>query len=397
MSRTSSALIEQDNKRQGPRVSDPLGNRYRRRRSSNLALGKSVLRNETFRLGELFCGAGGLALGATSARVQTNQANYVISPVWANDFDKDACASYRQNICPSKPGHVICEDVHDLDLEKLTSIDALAFGFPCNDFSVVGERKGTNGNYGPLYSYGVRALRHFQPKWFLAENVGGLRHANEGKDLDTILSAMHRAGYNVYPHLYKFEDYGVPQARRRIIIVGLRKDLDLEFVVPAPVTSRPVTCRAALEIPAIPKNAANHELTVQSKTVVQRLRHIKPGENAFTANIPAKLRLNVAKTTISQIYKRLDPERPAYTITGSGGGGDARLPLERGSRPHQPRACPPPNLPGWVRVRRVKGKCAKTDRNGRATDRRPLHIRGRTQDLRRDRIRRRPDFVCSSA
>lgn len=274
-----------------------------------------------FRLGELFCGPGGLALGAASARASRNGIVHKLEPAWGNDFDKDACETYRSNLCPDHPNKVICKDVRELDFSKLQDIDALAFGFPCNDFSIVGEQKGIDGTFGPLYSYGIRALSHFRPKWFLAENVGGLRHANEGKALKTILNEMFSAGYDLFPHFYKFEQYGVPQARHRIIIIGIREDLNLQFGIPAPTTNVPVTCREALENPPIPKDAPNHELTAQNADVVERLKYIKPGQNAFTAEIPERLRLNVNKATISQIYKRLDPEKPAYTVTGSGGGG----------------------------------------------------------------------------
>ncbi len=83
----------------------------------------------------------------------------------------------------------------------------------------------------------------------------------------------------------------------------------------------PLTCRGAIENPPIPKDAPNNELTKQSQHVIERLRFIKPGENAFTAALPENLRLNVRGAKISQIYKRLDPDKPAYTVTGSGGGG----------------------------------------------------------------------------
>ena len=76
-----------------------------------------------------------------------------------------------------------------------------------------------------------------------------------------------------------------------------------------------------MEVPAISKFAANNELTKQSKQVVERLKYIKPGENAFTATLPPELQLHVKGAKISQIYKRLDPNKPAYTVTGSGGGG----------------------------------------------------------------------------
>ncbi len=274
-----------------------------------------------FRLGELFCGPGGIALGAVAAKVRANGKEYSIAPAWANDYDKDACETYRNNICPARPHKVVHKDVHKLDMEELPDIDALAFGFPCNDFSVIGEKKGTNGTYGPLYSYGIKAIKQFRPKWFFAENVSGLRHANEGKDLEMILKEMYEAGYDLYPNLYKFELYGVPQARHRIIIVGLEQELNLDFRIPAPTTSKPITCQWAIENLPIPTDAPNHEFTVQDPTVAARLRHIKPGQNAFTADIPPGLRLNIGKAKISQIYKRLDPGKPSYTITGSGGGG----------------------------------------------------------------------------
>ena len=218
---------------------------------------------------------------------------------------------------------MICGDVRKLDIEPLGDIDALAFGFPCNDFSVVGEQKGFNGTFGPLYSYGIKVLKRYKPFWFLAENVGGLKSANEGKAFEKIKEDMIEAGYRIYPNLYKFEQYGVPQARHRMIIVGIRADLPYEFKIPSPEPYRniDVTCKTALEVPKIPQNAMNNELTKQSQQVVERLKYIKPGQNAFTADIPEELQLKVKGAKISQIYKRLDPTKPAYTVTGSGGGG----------------------------------------------------------------------------
>ena len=274
-----------------------------------------------FRLGELFCGPGGIAFGATNAKIENE--NYRITHQWANDYDANTCDTYRKNICPSAPNTVYHEDVRKFDMSKLPPIDALAFGFPCNDYSVVGEQKGMDGVYGPLYSYGVKALKKFRPMWFLAENVGGLKNANDGKAFAKILAELRDAGYKITPHLYKFEEYGIPQARHRIIIVGIRNDLDVEFRIPAttPYKSMDNTCRTAIEKPAIPANAPNNELTKQSPIVVARLNYIKPGENAFTADLPVELQLNVKGAKISQIYKRLDPNKPAYTVTGSGGGG----------------------------------------------------------------------------
>lgn len=279
-----------------------------------------------FRLGELFCGPGGIALGAKWASEIMNPTEYKISHAWATDYDKDTCDTYRTNICPDSKKSVVHADIRKLNierLEKISDIDALAFGFPCNDFSIVGEQKGIDGVYGPLYQYGINVLEHFKPDWFLAENVGGLRNSNDGTAFQTILNKMYDAGYETVPHLYKFEQYGVPQARHRIIIVGIRKDLNVRFRVPSPAPFADLdnTCKTAIENPPISNDAANHELTNQSKAVVERLKHIKPGENAFTADLPEHLQLNVKGAKISQIYKRLDPAKPSYTVTGSGGGG----------------------------------------------------------------------------
>ena len=270
-----------------------------------------------FRLGELFCGPGGLALGATTAEIEDPE--YKIIHKWANDYDQDTCNTYTRNICPEDKESVICGDVRKLNIDKLGDIDAFAFGFPCNDFSVVGEQKGFDGTFGPLYTYGVKVLKRYQPLWFLAENVGGLKSANEGKAFKKIQEDLKAAGYRIYPNLYKFEEYGVPQARHRVIIVGIREDLPFEFKIPSPALYKDVdvTCKNAIENPPITKDAANNELTKQSPQVIKRLSYIRPGQNAFTA----ELQLKVKGAKISQIYKRLDPSKPAYTVTGSGGGG----------------------------------------------------------------------------
>ena len=270
-----------------------------------------------YRVGELFCGAGGFALGASFAKYKGSSMRHV----WANDSDKDACDTFRRNI-EIHPDKVICKDVRSLDFSRLEPIDGLLFGFPCNDFSVVGERKGLKGDYGPLYSYGAEALRHFQPLFFAAENVGGLQSANKSGGagaLSIIKASFEREGYDVFSHLYKFENYGVPQKRRRLIFIGFQKKFCIKFSPPEPC-GRIITAGQALK--GITTDAFNHEPAKQSSQVIERLRHIKPGENAFTAALPQRLKLNMkSNAKISQIYKRLRPDAPAYTITGSGGGG----------------------------------------------------------------------------
>ena len=271
----------------------------------------------TYRLGELFCGAGGMALGAAMAEWQGQRFEHV----WAVDIDPDSCRTMQRN-GTIRPDSVTVADVRELDFGELPPIDGLVFGFPCNDFSIVGERRGITGEYGDLYTFGVQALNALNPCFFVAENVSGLSSTNKNSDFTRILCELEQAGlgYRVVKHLYKFEDYGVPQKRHRYVIVGFRDDMGIEFKHPSPVCSQ---ARSASEALAdIPADAPNNELTAQSATVVERLKHIKPGQNAFTADLPDELRLNMRSgATISQIYRRLMPDQPAYTVTGSGGGG----------------------------------------------------------------------------
>ena len=282
-----------------------------------------------YNLGELFSGPGGLAYGAITADI--GDPNFKIVHAWANDYDDSTCRTYRRNICKNDDDDsVYCGDVRKLDISDKNPLfskhpfNAFAFGFPCNDFSTVGEQKGFDGTYGPLYTYGVKVLNKFEPDWFLAENVSGLSSANDGGAFPKILHDLHKCGkhgYRLYPHLYKFEEYGVPQARHRIVIIGIRKDQNVVYKVPATSRFEKRTCRDAIENPMIREDAFNNEKTKQSPSVVERLKYIQPGQNAFTADIPEELQLNVKGAKISQIYRRLDPDKPAYTVTGSGGGG----------------------------------------------------------------------------
>lgn len=280
-----------------------------------------------FRIGELFCGAGGIAAGIdiAAADLRSQGLEVSVDHAWANDFDKHAAETYRRNF-PS--ARVIHKDVRDLDVrEELDPIDGFAFGFPCNDFSLVGEQKGLNGDWGGLYEYGAHVIDEFSPSWFVAENVGGLRSSNDGQAFQIIMSRLQDAGnpkyggYTLYPHLYKFEEYGLPQRRHRILIVGIRNDLPVEFRVPSPEPYKHIDNSVASALSGIPDNATHHEMPVHSPDVVERLKLIKPGQNAWTADLPPRLQINAQGAKISAIYRRLEGEKPSMTITAAGGGG----------------------------------------------------------------------------
>lgn len=299
-----------------------------------------------YKLGEFFSGPGGMALGAHYAVDEDHGGDpdlvdrVKVEHAWGVDYDKDSVSTYIANIPGATSDTVHAEDARVMSsperLGQLEDIDGFAFGFPCNDFSLVGERKGLSGNFGGLYRTGLEVLMAKRPKWFVAENVSGIRSANSGTAFKQILRDLSmisndgEAEYVLTPHLYKFEEYGVPQKRHRVIVVGIHKSLSAEgteFRVPAPTHgpgrgSEFVTAGEELGR-EFPPGTTHMDQTRQSPRVVERLSYIEPGENAFTAaeRMPADLRLNVRGATISQIYKKLREGEPSYTVTGSGGGG----------------------------------------------------------------------------
>ena len=278
---------------------------------------------EVFRLGELFCGPGGIACGAHNAKSDDGEKSIVHA--WANDFDADTCETYIKNICHGDRASVCCRDVRELDIPALGPIDAFAYGFPCNSFSHVGEHQGLeNDKFGQLYTYGVEVLKYYQPKWFLAENVTGMRSAGDGSHFQIILNDLAKAGYKLVTNMYKFEEYGVPQTRHRIIIVGIRNDIDakgIKFKVPSPELYRHCDTTSGTALSNIPNDAPNNEIRKLQDTVKRRLSYIKPGQNIWQAeNLPPELMIKT-RTKISQIYRKLDPNKPSYTVTAAGGGG----------------------------------------------------------------------------
>ena len=137
-----------------------------------------------FKLAEFFSGPGGMAYGAGLSKVRGS----TIEHAWASDYDQDSCKTYKRNI---KTKAIFCEKVENffnlVDKKKiiLPKFDCFAYGFPCNDFSNVGEHLGFKGKFGPLYTYGVELINRYHPTWFVAENVGGQPEQAAGN------SAMH--------------------------------------------------------------------------------------------------------------------------------------------------------------------------------------------------------------
>lgn len=276
----------------------------------------------TFKLGELYCGPGGLAYGALHA--QSSNGLLKVEHSWANDVDEDTCNTYRNNICPESPDSVICGDVRNLDIKSLPKIDAFAYGFPCNSFSSIGEHQGMeNKKFGKLYWYGIEVLRTFKPLWFIAENVSGIRTAGSS-DFLQILNDMEESGYKLTVHLYRAEEYGIPQIRHRYIIVGIRNDLPVEFRVPSPEPYKNIDVSVKTALSNIPEWASNNEVKKLTAQVIGKLEHTLEGQNIWRAmknpDFPDQYRIK-EHYSFSQIYRKLDRNKPSYTITANGGGG----------------------------------------------------------------------------
>ena len=263
----------------------------------------------------LFSGCGGLDLGFHQEGYET---------VWANDFDHWACETFKKNI-----GDVIVEgDIEQIDPYDNNTIpdcDIVLGGFPCQDFSMIWKRPGLDGERGNLYKSFLRVVDAKKPKAFVAENVKGLLTANNKKAIKQIVSDFENIapGYKVKVKLYNFADYGVPQLRERLLIVGIRSDIDFNFEHPSPTHSAKddnllphVTAGEALA--NIPHNAKNTEQQNLSPKTVEKLKLIPAGGN-FT-DIPTDHPLYV-KGMISHVYRRIHPDEPSKTIIAAGGGG----------------------------------------------------------------------------
>lgn len=171
----------------------------------------------------LFCGAGGMDLGAEMAGVKV---------IFANDIDHDSCKTYQRNFPHTK---VIEGDVKDI--KSFPKVDILLGGYPCQSFSLGGKRNPEKDHRTYLYQEYARVLELIEPKYFIAENVSGLTGVMGGKFFKAQLEAFQkvgRYGYTISRKIVDARDYGVPQKRRRVLLIGVRKDLNKAYIFPEP-------------------------------------------------------------------------------------------------------------------------------------------------------------------
>jgi DNA (cytosine-5)-methyltransferase 1 len=197
-----------------------------------------------FSIVSLFAGCGGMDLGFRGGFdfLGKHYARHAFEIVWANEINPDACATYQHNL----GNHIVVGDIKDEAKNMPAGKDVIIGGFPCQDISINGKMLGIKGKRSGLYAAIVEAVKLHRPKVFVAENVGGLLLKQNSDSLKKILEDFNALDYNVNCQLYLAADYGVPQTRERVFIVGNRKDLPA-FIPPKPTTAnRAVTAQEAI-------------------------------------------------------------------------------------------------------------------------------------------------------
>lgn len=253
----------------------------------------------------LFSGAGGLDLGFRLAGHDI---------VWANDIDKNAVETYRHNI----GNHIVCDDIKNIDISTIPNADVVIGGFPCQGFSQANRFRMLDDERNSLYKFFYSIIKEKQPMFFVAENVKGILSLGKGEAITQIIADFEKAGYKTDLHLVNMANYGVPETRQRVIIVGQRINLSSEWLFRFPPETHNkdgkggllkwVSIREAISHfpdPDEPNEVLNHEY---SKYKVEYRN--------YTAHRPT------------------DPDKPSPTILarGNGGGGVCAVPHYNGKR-----------------------------------------------------------------
>lgn len=208
------------------------------------------------RLISLFSGAGGLDLGFEQAGCKI---------VMANEYDNTIWETYEKN----HAAPLIKEDIRKISSNEFPECDGIIGGPPCQSWSEAGSLRGIDDPRGQLFFEYIRLIKDKKPKFFLAENVSGMLANRHQEAVGNIVKMFGNAGYNVYIELLNAANYGVPQDRKRVFYVGLRKDLNCKFLFPLPHNKK-ITLEEAIgdladsAVPALPQNKTNGDNCIVS-------------------------------------------------------------------------------------------------------------------------------------
>jgi len=199
----------------------------------------------------LFSGAGGMDLGFRKAGFEI---------IWAIDNSQDAVETYRKNL----GAHIVYANIENYSLDEIPISDLVIGGFPCQGFSIANMKRSVDDSRNTLYKYFVKVVEIQKPKFFIAENVKGILSIGQGRVFEKIISDFTRCGYNCQYSILNSADYGVPQIRERVIIIGQRNDVNYTIKFPPAPThlSSHISIGEALADfpdPVQPNNLKNHQ------------------------------------------------------------------------------------------------------------------------------------------
>jgi len=260
--------------------------------------------SQVYEVVSLFSGCGGADLGFQGGFEYLGQTfeplPFIVS--WANDIDRFAASVYRHNL----PAEISESDVAGVTFEslQLPSTDVLIAGIPCQEFAMLGPRGGVRSKRGRMYKQVRRALRALRPKLFLLENVPGIEHPPS--TLKTIIRGIagrSASQYRVQVFRINVADYGVPQLRRRVVVVGIRSELPGDFVPPKPVRGDP-------------REVADSEVQpwITAKAALDDLWCGRGPEGSAVADQTKVTNATILLDKPKRRDKQLEPDRPSPTI-----------------------------------------------------------------------------------
>jgi DNA (cytosine-5)-methyltransferase 1 len=270
------------------------------------------------------CGGGDLGLVGGFRYLGRHYAPMPFKLVFANDIYEHAARTHEANF-----GHVVSrEDISRVSSSDIPDHNLLIGGFPCQAFSVVGLRRGLRDPRGRLFYEMVRILRDKGPEVFVAENVKGLLSIDSGRVYEIILDEFRKSGYRVTPRVVNAADYGVPQKRERVIIIGIREDLDKEFDFPEAPRSRtgatPNTSWVPLKNVVLPHKQVEHKYFFSRRALagMQRANRAFNKGRAQDLGLPCNtLSTHLSKVSLNgtdpvllvrpDVYRRFTPREAA--------------------------------------------------------------------------------------
>ena len=249
--------------------------------------------NKKYKVVSLFSGCGGMDLGFQGGFTYLNKKykrnNFDI--IFSNDFEKKACETYNFNF----ENKSICDDINNINEKAIPNCDVIIGGFPCQDFSLAGKRRGFNSERGKLYQQMLRIVNEKRPKIFVAENVQGISIDLDGNSpLEKIVNEFRNIGYKVKYQLFNTADYEVPQTRKRIIIIGVREDLKIE--------------------PRFPKPILNESNWISAKDAIDDLWNLLDKDVVKNHTSKDYSKAKFSENGKGQGNRRIDADKPSVTI-----------------------------------------------------------------------------------